>query len=119
MSLLAHGPNESRDLFAPPVGKALSLLAGQHFVGPIDNLYFNGFLESFPAAGAEARVLVRIPDVIKMDAVHVVIAHDFEHRIAFEREVFRMGWAKPVHVFAFSALLRASRSAQFFEKLLR
>ena len=55
----------------------------------------DGFLEAFAAAGAEAVVRVRVADVIEMDAVHVIIADHFEHRIFFQLLVFGVGRAEP------------------------
>jgi len=47
-------------------------------------------LEPFPAPGAEAVVVVRITDVIEVQAIDVVVAGDFEQRVDFELLVFGM-----------------------------
>ncbi len=76
-------------------------------------------LKAFLAPGAKAVVVVGIPDVIEVNAVHVVVADDLDHRGDFQLLVVGMGGAEPRLLLAVRIHLQAARLPHLRHELLR
>ena len=117
--LLAHRAYEARDLVLPPLLKRLDLVSGKHVLRPTGHLDPGILLKSVPASFTITRVFVGIPDVVKMDPIHIILADHFQHRVPLQPEVLRMGGTEPFQLVPVTIPLKPSLRAKLRDELLR
>ena len=114
------GRDQPSDLSAAPVEEGVAQRACREDAGgPVGDGLPGLALETGGAAGAVAIIAVGIADVVEVDAVHVIVADNFEHGIGFEREVVGVGGAEPVDGRAAAGNLSAVAGAQAINERLR